>query len=580
VEGETTVRETTAHRPRPKPTRLGRESAPASVRLPRRLRFLVSIVVVALAASLAAAATPAQTRSFTTAAATPPYTQSLTTAALLDTIQHTAFNFFWLESNTFNGLIRDRSTTGSPCSIASLGFGLSAICVGIDHGWVTRAAGQARVLTALQTLWNGTQGPAASGIIGYKGLYYHFLDIFTAVRTWDSELSTIDTALLFAGVVDTKQYFGTADPGDVQVRALADSIYYRADWDWARGGTNGLRMGWKPPGGFNGFGTWIGYNEAMIMYLLALGSPTHPVPSTVWTTWTSGYQWGTLYGYQYVHFPPLFGHQYSHCWIDFRDIWDAYMQAKGITYFENSRRATLAQRAYCIANPSGRVGYSADLWGLTASDDPFGYSAHGAPPGQNDNGTLTPTAPISSIAFSPAECLQATQHLWDTYRTQLWSPYGFKDAFNPGFTWFDTDVIGIDQGPIILMIENYRTQSVWNRFMQNADVQRGLQRAGFVASPPSDVDPGTRDRTCAIEGNSPNPMRGLGEVRFRLPATGRVTIALYDASGRRVRQLFDGVRPAGPAAVPFDATGIPSGVYFYRLDFRGQQRTQRCVILH
>src|SRR5262249_8175603 len=159
---------------------------------------------------------------------------------------------------------------------ASLGFGLSAICVGIDHGWVTRSAGQVRVLTALQTLWNGAQGPAASGIIGYKGLYYHFLDIFTAQRTWDSELSTIDTALLFAGVVDTKQYFDTADPGDVQVRALADSIYDRADWDWARNGGAGLRMGWKPVGGFNGFGTWIGYNEAMIMYLLALGSPTHP----------------------------------------------------------------------------------------------------------------------------------------------------------------------------------------------------------------------------------------------------------------------------------------------------------------
>ena len=539
----------------------------------RRATALAAAIAVAI--GLGSAAQPVQGA----AAAGGRDEISLTTEALLDTLQHTAFNFFWAESNSFNGLIRDRSTTGSPASTASMGFGITAICIGIDHGWVTRAAGQQRILAALQTLWTGTQGPGAVGIIGYKGLYYHFLDIFQATRTWSCELSTIDTALLFAGIVDAKQYFNTADPADVQVRALADSIYYRADWDWARGGTSGLKMGWKPDFGFTQFGTWVGYNEAMIMYLLALGSPTHPVPASAWTTWTNGYQWGTQYGYQFVRFPPLFGHQYSHCWVDFRNIWDFYMQNRGITYFENSRRATLAQRAYCIENPLGRAGYSANLWGLTASDDPFGYSAHGAPPGQNDNGTITPTAPISSIPFSPAECLAATQYLWDNYRTQLWSPYGFRDAFNLGFNWFATDVIGIDQGPIILMIENYRTGKVWNRFMQNADVQRGLQRAGFVAAPASAAEPRDDGGLCVLGKTAPNPLRGTGTVAFHLPTAGRVEIALYDVQGRKVRQILDTTRSAGEHVVPFDAAGVPSGVYFYRLNFGNETRLERCVIL-
>jgi hypothetical protein len=510
--------------------------------------------------------------------AAPARAQPLTTEALLDTLQHTAFDFFWLESNTLNGLIRDRSTTGSPCSIASLGFGFSAICIGIDHGWVTREAGRARIKTALETLWNGPQGSAAGGTIGYKGLYYHFLDIFTATRTWDSELSTIDTALLFAGVIDAKQYFDTADPEDVAVRALCDSIYYRADWNFMRFNTSGIRMGWKPGTEFNGFGTWVGYNEAMILYLLALGSPTHPVAAGTWTTWTGGYLWGTLYGYEFVRFPPLFGHQYSHCWIDYRNTWDAYMQSKGITYFENSRRATLAQRAYCIANPGGHVGYGANLWGLTASDDPFGYSAHGAPPPVNDNGTITPTAAISSVPFTPAVSIDFMHHMWNNYRPQMWSTYGFKDAMNLNLNWFASDVIGIDQGPIIMMIENYRTGAVWQRFMQNADVQRGLQRAGFVPAPASDAGPESGEATCALVAAT-NPVRGAATVVFSLPRAGRATVELFDAAGRRVRLLLEGERAAGEHRLRFESAGIPSGVYFYRLKFENQQRVQRCVVL-
>ena len=265
----------------------------------------------------------------------------ITEEALLHTLQRTLFHFFWNEADPTTGLIRDRSADWSPCSIASTGFGLTAICIGIDHGWITRTAGRERVLMTLQTFWNAPQGSATSGVAGYKGLFYHFLDMSTAERVWDCELSAIDTALLFAGIFDVKEYFDRTDSLDVVVRSLADSITTRAEWDWIHSGW-GIRMGWKPDTGFSGYGDWIGYNEAMILYIIALGSPTHPVPAYSWSAWTSGYDWRNHYGYEYVEFPPLFGHQYSHCWIDFRCIRDAYMEGKGIDYFENSRRATLA----------------------------------------------------------------------------------------------------------------------------------------------------------------------------------------------------------------------------------------------
>jgi hypothetical protein len=218
----------------------------------------------------------------------------------------------------------------------------------------------------------------------------------------------------------------------------------------------------------------------MILYLLALGSPTFPVHTEAWTAWTSSYDWQTHYGQEFVVFPPLFGHQYSHVWIDFRNIQDPYMRDKGLDYFENSRRATLANRAYAIANPHGWTDYSENVWGLTASDIPSSYRARGAPPAESDDGTITPTAVGGSLAFTPRESLAALRHMYDTYRTRLWGPYGFKDAFNPSIKWFASDYLGIDQGPIVLMIENYRTGRIWNVFMRHAATQRGLARAEFV----------------------------------------------------------------------------------------------------
>jgi hypothetical protein len=404
--------------------------------------------------------------------------QVLDDEAFLDLVQRTAFDYFWYETNPENGLIKDRSNDPSRSSIAAVGSGLSAPTVGIDRGWISREAGQARVLTTLQFLGNSPHGPEADAT-GYKGFYYHFLDMQTGRRDGDSELSTIDTALLLGGVLHVQQYFDRDDATEATIRALADNLDRRVDWPWMQVRSAKICHGWNPETGFLRY-DWGGYNEAMILYLLALGSPTFPISPEAWTAWTSSYAWQTHYGQAFVVFPPLFGHQYSHVWIDFRGIQDAYMRAKGLDYFENSRRATLANRAYVIANPHGWADYGENVWGLTASDIPTSYSARGAPPAERDDGTITPTAVGGSFAFTPRESLAALRHMYATYRTQIWGPYGFKDAFNPSMKWFASDYLGIDQGPIVLMIENYRTGRIWHEFMQHPTIQSGLARAGFM----------------------------------------------------------------------------------------------------
>ena len=413
--------------------------------------------------------------------------------AFLDYVQETCFDYFWYLANPANGLVPDRSTTTSACSIAAVGFGLSAIGIAIDHGWITRTQGVARVLTTLNTFLNGTQGPGTSGIIGYKGWFYHFLDMNTALRSGSTELSSIDTALLLGGILYAKQYFNGPSTDEASIRAAADSIFSRVDWTFMSQGGNAVAMGWQPTTGFSGFGNWIGYNEGMIIYVLGLGTTTNPLPASAWSQWTSGYSWITNYGQAYVHLAPLFVYQYSHCWIDFRHVADPYMNSHNCTYFENSRRASLAQVAYAVANPGHFLGYgTTNVWGLTASDDPSGYAVHGIPPNGSDNGTIAPTAAGGSMPFTPEYSLPTLKYLYKNARTHIWTAYSFRDAFNlTQGAWYDSDELGIDQGPIVIMIENYRTQRVWQLFMQNVEVQRGLQRAGFVPLPfvPLNIQP-------------------------------------------------------------------------------------------
>ena len=504
-----------------------------------------------------------------------------TTAALLDTLQHSAFNFFWTEANPSNGLIRDRNNGSTLASIASVGFGLSAIPIGIDHGWVTRAQGRSRVRTTLTTFYTGPQGTGAAGTIGYKGFFYHFLNLNTATR-YDTgvELSSIDSGLLFAGVMDARQYFD--DPGDadeIAIRLMADSLVQRVDWNFMRNFNPGVMMGWKPSFGFLNFGQWIGYNEAMIMYLEGLGSTSYQLPASAWNTWTSGYRYNTFYGQSFVTCPPLFTHQYSHCWVDFRNIADPYMRAKGLTYFDNSRRATLAQHAYCIANPIGALGYADSLWGITAGDGPFGYAARGAPPNQNDNGTITPTAAISSIVFTPDESIGFVHFMWDHYRPTVWGVYGWKDGFNLSIgNWIATDVIGIDQGPILLMIENYLNGKPWQRVTAHPAIQLGLTRAGFQPFVLG-VNPAPHPAALELGRVTPDPLTGNSRVSFRLSREGNVTLDLLDLQGRTLRLLASGPATAGEHSLTLGRDGLPAGIYWLRLRAAGTERHSRFVIL-
>jgi hypothetical protein len=405
------------------------------------------------------------------------------TDQFLDFIEETHFDFFWYWANPLNGLIPDRSETSSPCSIASVGFGLTSIGIAIDHGWITRAQGVARVQTTLNTFLNGPEGAGQTGIIGYNGWFYHFLDMKTGLRASSSpELSSIDTTLLLGGVLYAKQYFNGTNTDETAIRTAATAIFNRVNWTWMSRGSNGVSMAWYPDTGFNN-ANWTGYDEGMIIYILGMGSSTTPLPSASWKLWTSGYIWATNYGQSYVFFPPLFTYEYSHCWIDFRHVADAYMNSHSSTYFENSRRAALAQVAYCTANPNHETGYSSLVWGLTACDDPSGYSAHGIPPVGFDDGTIAPTAAGGAMPFTPEYSEPTLSYFYTHFRTKALTAFGFHDAFNLGQQWNDVDELGIDQGPIVIMIENYRTQRPWQLFMQNPEVQTGLQKAGFVSLP-------------------------------------------------------------------------------------------------
>ncbi len=403
--------------------------------------------------------------------------------AFLDYVQQTSFDYFWYAANPSNGLVPDRSALGSACSISAVGFGLTAIGIAIDHGWISRSQGVARVTATLNTFLQGPQGPATSGTIGYNGWFYHYLDMNTGLRA-NSELSSIDTALLLSGILYSKQYFDGTNSDETSIRTMADAIFNRVNWNWMAQGTDAVSMAWFPNTGFIS-NNWIGYNEGMIIYCLGIGAATNSLPASAWARWTSGYVWGTNYGQAYVQFAPLFGHQYSHCWIDFRHIADAYMNSHGSTYFENSRGASLAEVAYSIANPNNEVGYSGSVWGLTACDGPppVGYAARGLPPAALDDGTIAPTAAGGAMAFTPEYSLPYLRYFYSHFRPHIWTAYGFHDSFNLGAQWYDTDEIGIDEGPIVIMIENYRTQRPWRLFMQNPEVQNGLQRAGFVSLP-------------------------------------------------------------------------------------------------
>jgi hypothetical protein len=418
---------------------------------------------------------------------------------ILDELQWETFEYFLKEVNPANGLIADKTRKDWPASIAATGLALAAYPVGAERGFMGREEAAERTLTTLRFFKHSPQGPGPDAT-GYKGFYYHFLDMQTGRRCWKCELSTVDSAFLLAGALASAAYFQHETEAEHEIRTLADELYIRADWQWAQNGKATLTHGWKPESGFINY-RWEGYDEALLLYVLALGSPTRPLPEESYTAWLSTYQWKRIYGREFLYAGPLFIHQLSHIWIDFSGIQDVFMRARGSDYFENSRLATYIQQEYAIRNPHEYALYGDRCWGISASDGPgpatlkiggiervfYDYLARGAPYGPDD-GTIAPWAVVASLPFAPEIVLPTIRYFIDEVKLKKIHQYGFKATFNPTYPanseseygWVSQYNYGLNQGPIVLMIENYRSGLVWRLMRRCPYVVSGLRRAGFT----------------------------------------------------------------------------------------------------
>ena len=418
----------------------------------------------------------------------------------LDKLQRETFGYFLHETNPSNGLVIDKTAPGWPSSIAATGLSLACYPVAVERGFMSRAAAVERTLATLRFFWNSSQGTEPDAT-GNKGFYYHFLDMQTGRRAWQCELSTVDSGFLLAVALTAAIYFDATTADESEIRTLADALYRRADWQWAQNQGETLTHGWKPESGFLTY-RWEGNDEALLLYMLGLGSPTHPLPESSFTAWTSTYQWEHNYGYEYLCAGPFFIHQLSHVRIDFRGIQDDYMRTEGIDYFETSRRATYVQQAYAINNPLGHKDYGTCCWGITASEEPgpdtiklnrinhqfFDYVGRDVPYGPDD-GTLAPWALVALLPFAPEIVLPALNHCIHQAKMTKYNRYRLKASFNPSHPgssenpygwWVSPWHFGLNQGPIILMIENYRLGFPWKLMKQCPYLVTGLRRTEFI----------------------------------------------------------------------------------------------------
>ena len=415
---------------------------------------------------------------------------------LLDALQKSAVQYFLDHTQVSNGLVADSTWKGSLASIAAVGFGLSALLVAVERGWLSRSEGSERTLVPLRFFHDSPQGAHAQAT-GYQGFYYHFLDMQTGQRANGAELSTIDSSILLAGMLLSGCYFDQDTPAEREIRQLAQALYARANWNWAQDGQVTVRHGWKPESGFLEY-RWQGFDESILLYLLGLGSPRYPLPKESYAAFTASYRWERHYGIELLHAAPLFIHHFPHVWVDFRRIQDDFMRQHGLDYFENSRRATLMHQQHAIQNPYQHSGYGEHAWGITASEGPagremsaeqngkrfYGYLARGIP--GPDDGTLSPWTAITSLPFAPDIALPAVLHYHEQY-PRLHGQYGLKCSLNPSFKtgaengsgWFSDHYYGINEGPVALMIENYRSGLIWRLMHGCQPLAQGLRRAGF-----------------------------------------------------------------------------------------------------
>jgi hypothetical protein len=391
--------------------------------------------------------------------------KALTDDQLLEKIEQANFQYFWNQASPITGLVKDRALlsgldSSTLSSIAATGFALTALCIGDSRGYMPTAQIKQRVLATQNFLL--AQAPVQNGF------FYHFMDMNTGARSGTSEVSSIDTAILLCGILTCRAYFK-----DAQITSLANQIYQRINWLWMLNGGTTLSQGWTPENGFLAT-RWDTYSELMMLYLLAIGAPANPILATSWNAWSRPIL--TYQGLTYITSnAPLFIHQYSHAWIDFRNKRDAY-----VDYFQNSVTATQAHKLFCLSLASQFPDYTDNFWGISSSDSVGGYVAWGGPPAMGPiDGSIVPSASAGSVPFMPTDTLAVLQDLYTNYAATAWTPYGFVDAFNPLTKWTDPYVLGIDLGITMLMAENYRTQLVWNTFMHNTEITNAMSLVGF-----------------------------------------------------------------------------------------------------
>jgi hypothetical protein len=417
--------------------------------------------------------------------------------AMLTDLQRESFGYFVHEVNEATGLILDKTAPNWPASIAAVGMALTCYPVGVQRGLMTREQALQRTLVTLRFLI-GLEQSEAPNAAGYRGFFYHFLDMSTGRRAWNCELSSIDTALLMAGVLTASTYFAGLSDDEAEVRRIATALYERVEWDWLVGERGTICHGWQPETGKLPW-HWEGYDEALVLYLLALGSPTHPIPAASYDAWCATYQWKEVEGIAYLHAGPLFIHQMSHLWVDFRGVQDRFMRAHGSDYFLNSRAGAQVQQRYAMRNPRRHAMYGEFCWGITASDGPGSlrwhgqgeppfcdYVARGVPDGPDD-GTLAPWAVCASLPFAPEIVLPTIAH-YRNIQLHAANPYGFKASFNPSYPtdrrhaigWVSPYHFGINEGPTVVMIENFRSEMPWKMMHACIPLVTGLRRAGFT----------------------------------------------------------------------------------------------------
>lgn len=513
-------------------------------------------------------------------------TSTMTDEDFLDMVQAATFCYFWHYAHPVSGLARERLNSGETVTTGGSGFGLMGIPVGIERGYITRQEGAERTLKVVNFLLTKANR--------FHGAWPHWLNGTTGAvipfSTYDDGGDLVETAFMVQGLLTLRQYFDAQTSLETEIRAKITQAWETVEWNWYRryAGTFKLYWHWSPNYGWQMNMPVSGYMEAMIMYMLAIASPTYPMPAnSYWLGWTgSGYQnTGTYYGYrlwvgQNTGGPLFFAH-YSYLGFDPRHKKDQYAN-----YFEHNKNQTLVNRAYCIANPKSYAGYGPATWGLTASDNPWGYAAH-EPTSWGDNGTIAPTAALSSMPYTPVESIAALKNMYRTYGANLWGVYGFKDAFNIQQNWFASSYLAIDQGPILAMIENYRSGLLWNKFMANPEIAPMLTAIGFTPDTTTSVEEeATADLPVEfkIEGNYPNPFNPATKIVFSLPESSPVEFQIFNALGDLVYESEGEWYERGRHEIYWngrnrDGIAAPSGIYLYKLSANGSTLPGKMVMM-